>query len=68
MAVEVPTADFLINQMRAGGLDAAIVYRVNVLPQAEHLDSIALPREPDVRSSHFRCARIRRNRGRPRGS
>jgi molybdate transport system substrate-binding protein len=44
VAVEVPTADFLINQMRVGGLDAAIVYRVNVLPQAEHLDSIPLPR------------------------
>jgi ABC-type molybdate transport system substrate-binding protein len=29
VAVEVPTADFLVNQMRAGGLDAAIVYRVN---------------------------------------
>jgi molybdate transport system substrate-binding protein len=28
--VEVPTADFLVNQMRAGALDAAIVYRVNV--------------------------------------
>ena len=30
VAVEVPTADFLVNQMRAGALDAAIVYRVNV--------------------------------------
>jgi molybdate transport system substrate-binding protein len=43
VAVQVPTADFLINQMRAGGLDAAIVYKVNVLPQSEHLESIALP-------------------------
>ena len=43
VAVQVPTADFLINQMRAGGLDAAIVYRVNVLPQKEHLEAIALP-------------------------
>ncbi|CAN5822183.1 hypothetical protein BH11VER1_BH11VER1_35260 [soil metagenome] len=42
-AVEVPTADFLINQMRAGGLDAAIVYEVNVKPQSEHLEAIALP-------------------------
>lgn len=38
VSVEVPTADFLINQMRAGGLDAAIVYRVNALLQAEHLE------------------------------
>jgi ABC-type molybdate transport system substrate-binding protein len=29
VAVEVPTADFLVNQMRAGALDAAIVYRIN---------------------------------------
>jgi len=29
VAVEVPTADFLVNQLRAGGLDAVIVYRVN---------------------------------------
>lgn len=43
VAVEVPTADFLINQMRAGGLDAAIVYQVNVQPQSEHLEAIALP-------------------------
>jgi hypothetical protein len=40
---QVPTADFLINQMRVGSLDAAIVYRVNVLPQAEHFDVIPLP-------------------------
>ena len=28
VVVEVPTADFLINQMRAGALDAALVYEV----------------------------------------
>ncbi len=38
VSVEVPTADFLINQMRLGALDAAVVYRVNALPQSEHLD------------------------------
>lgn len=43
VAVEVPTADFLINQLRAGGLDAAIVYRVNAAPQSEHLDYLPLP-------------------------
>jgi molybdate transport system substrate-binding protein len=42
VAVEVPTADFLINQMRAGGLDAAIVYRVNAQLQAEHLDFLPI--------------------------
>jgi molybdenum ABC transporter molybdate-binding protein len=40
---QVPTADALINQMRVGSLDAAIVYKVNVLPQAEHFDIIPLP-------------------------
>ena len=38
VAVEVPTADLLINQMRIGGLDAAIVYRVNAIPQADALE------------------------------
>jgi ABC-type molybdate transport system substrate-binding protein len=30
VVVEVPTADFLVNQMRAGSLDAVVVYRVNL--------------------------------------
>ena len=38
VVVEVPTADFLVNQMRAGALDVAIVYRVNTALQSEHLD------------------------------
>ncbi len=42
VVVEVPTADFLINQMRAGGLDAAIVYRVNAAPQAEHIEFLPI--------------------------
>ena len=42
VVVEVPTADFLINQMRAGALDAAVVYRVNAQPQAEHLEFIPI--------------------------
>lgn len=42
VAVEVPTADFLINQMRAGALDAAIVYRVNAIPQSEHLEFLPI--------------------------
>lgn len=43
VVVEVPTADFLINQMRAGGLEAAIVYRVNAAPQAEHIEFFPIP-------------------------
>lgn len=40
---QVPTADFLINQMRAGALDAAVVYGVNVAHQKEHFDAVKLP-------------------------
>ena len=45
VVVEVPTADFLVNQMRAGALDAAIVYRVNYQLQAEHLDYVEINHE-----------------------
>jgi molybdate transport system substrate-binding protein len=45
VVVEVPTADFLVNQMRAGGLDAALVYRVNALLQREHLDFMPIQHE-----------------------
>lgn len=40
--VEVPTADFLINQMRASSLDAAIVYRVNAKLQEKHLTFVPI--------------------------
>ena len=39
---QVPTGDLLINQLRTGSLDAAIVYNTNVKPQAEHLDTITI--------------------------
>ncbi|HSH95194.1 MAG TPA: molybdate ABC transporter substrate-binding protein [Roseimicrobium sp.] len=42
VVVEVPTADFLVNQMRAGALEAAIVYKVNAQLQAEHLEFIPI--------------------------
>ncbi|MDF1815135.1 MAG: substrate-binding domain-containing protein, partial [Verrucomicrobiales bacterium] len=42
MAVEVPTADFLITQLRSGALDAAIVYRVNAELQKEHIKFIKI--------------------------
>jgi molybdate transport system substrate-binding protein len=42
VVVEVPTADFLINQMRAGALDAALVYRVNAAPQNEFIEFFSL--------------------------
>lgn len=39
---QVPAGDLLVTQLRAGTLDAAIVYSTNAMPQAEHLDRIAL--------------------------
>lgn len=45
VVVEVPTADFLVNQMRVGALDAAIVYEVNYQLQAEHLDWVPINHE-----------------------
>lgn len=45
VVVEVPTADFLVNQMRAGSLDAIVVYEVNVAPHGDLFDVIPLPEE-----------------------
>jgi len=45
VVVETPTADLLITQMRAGGLEAAIVYRVNYQTAAEHLEYIPIQHE-----------------------
>lgn len=42
VVVEVPTADFLVNQLRAGSLDAAIVYKVNALAGSSDLQFIPL--------------------------
>ncbi|WP_395744206.1 molybdate ABC transporter substrate-binding protein [Prosthecobacter sp.] len=40
---QVPTADFLVNQMRTGSLDAAVVYRININNDKEHFDAVSLP-------------------------
>lgn len=40
---QVPTGDFLVNQLRTGSLDAAVVYRTNIQSQPEHFDAILLP-------------------------
>ena len=46
VVVETPTADLLVTQLRAGALEAAIVYRVNVLAAAgEHLDFLPIQHE-----------------------
>lgn len=45
VAVEVPTADFLITQLRSGALDAAIVYRVNADAQKDKVDFFKINHE-----------------------
>ncbi|WP_395752086.1 molybdate ABC transporter substrate-binding protein [Prosthecobacter sp.] len=40
---QVPTADFLVNQMRTGSLDAAVVYGININNDKEHFEAIPLP-------------------------
>jgi ABC-type molybdate transport system substrate-binding protein len=39
---QTPTADMLVNQLRAGGLDAVIVYEANISQVREHLDLVRI--------------------------
>src|SRR5262249_3465184 len=39
---QAPPADFLVNQLRTGSLDAAIVYNINAKPASEFLDTIPI--------------------------
>lgn len=40
---QVPTGDFLVNQMRAGSLDAVVVYRINLQAKPDEFEVITLP-------------------------
>ena len=42
-SAQSPTGDLLVNQLRTGSLDAAVVYLNNIIPQKEHLDAVKLP-------------------------
>lgn len=42
-SAQSPTGDLLVNQLRTGSLDAAVVYLNNIVPQKEHFDAIKLP-------------------------
>ena len=42
-SAQSPTADLLVNQLRTGSLDAAVVYLNNIQPQMEHFDAVKLP-------------------------
>jgi len=39
---QTPTADMLVNQLRAGGLDAVIVYEANIAQVREHLNIVRI--------------------------
>jgi molybdate transport system substrate-binding protein len=42
-SAQSPTGDLLVNQLRTGSLDAAVVYLNNIMPQIEHFDAVKLP-------------------------
>jgi molybdenum ABC transporter molybdate-binding protein len=42
VAVQTPTGDMLVNQMRSGSLDAAVAYLSNAAGAAEHLDAVRI--------------------------
>ncbi|MEQ1830616.1 MAG: substrate-binding domain-containing protein, partial [Pirellula sp.] len=42
VTVQTPTGDMLVNQLRTGSLDAAVVYISNAAGAAEHLDAIRI--------------------------
>jgi molybdenum ABC transporter molybdate-binding protein len=53
VAVESPTGDLLINQLRTGSLDAVVAYKSNVTPYDAEIDAVAItgpasaaPRQP----------------------
>jgi molybdate transport system substrate-binding protein len=48
VAVQAPTGDLLVVQLRGGALDAAVVYQSNVTPYADELDAVAIK---DIRCS-----------------
>jgi molybdenum ABC transporter molybdate-binding protein len=42
VTVQTPTGDMLVNQLRAGSLDAAVVYISNAAGAADHLDALRI--------------------------
>jgi len=78
VASQVPTADFLVNQLRTGSLDAAIVYDVNAKPAKDHVETLAIQhagakavqpfavaaRSPNARLGHRLLDFMRLNRAR----
>jgi ABC-type molybdate transport system substrate-binding protein len=58
--VDSPTGDFLVNQIRAGSLDAVIVYRSNAMSAPanleEHLDLIEIAAQNATAVQHYAIA------------
>jgi DNA-binding transcriptional LysR family regulator len=46
VVVQTPTGDMLVNQMRAGSLDAAVAYLSNAVNSGDELDAIAIENLP----------------------
>ena len=42
VTVQVPTGDMLVNELRAGALDAAVVYLSNAAGSVEHVDAVRI--------------------------
>ncbi len=59
---QTPTADMLVNQLRAGGLDAVIVYEANISQVREHLDIVRLDLPSAKAVQPFAVARDSRNK------
>jgi molybdenum ABC transporter molybdate-binding protein len=65
IVVQSPTGDLLVNQLRPGALDAAVVYRSNVLPYEKDLDftpvtgvPCAAPEQPIAVGKHTEYPRL----------
>jgi len=62
LKVESPTGDFLVTQLRAGSLDAAVVYRSNVARSESTLDAIPIDGESARARQPFAVAHDARHR------
>jgi ABC-type molybdate transport system substrate-binding protein len=57
VTVQSPTGDYLVNQMRAGALDVAIVYASNAAQVKDHLDNVPLDLPGSVATQPFAVGR-----------
>lgn len=61
VVVQTPTADLLVNQMRAGALDAAIVYEANTGQVRDFLDILPLPQPEALAIQPYAVGRTSRH-------